>query len=243
MNQNNIFNAVAAICNLYYSKKIQTEELRPKLWLSTVAGLIPGMIAAVMASAFVFLTGSAAGGILTGIFIPLFLEILTGWSGIGSTIVFTDQLLKAKGFCENQNPVSQKQIIAASLYLFRMAVFGILAAYGNALWFILALGGAYLIRGEILSGFEQDPEAPGYGSWITYFAGTLAAAILAFRWSAFAVLPVAWVITLLLWWWNRKILRNSREKVSVQSMLLLGYFSENLLLTAGLILSGGHYNG
>lgn len=246
---NNILNSIALICNVFYRKSFHAEQGEPQYWLATVAGLLPGLLAAILCGAFVFCMGSVGGGILSAIFIPLFLELLTGWRGLEVTVRTVDRLIAGESFTQvldaGKNPSAgmQLQILFASLYLLRMAIFGLIAASGNAVWFLYALGGAYLIRGEILTGDDVDPDAPQYGNWLVYIISCVIAGALSFHFSALASLPVAIILTILLLMGIRRILNAFSREVEFWQMELFGYLAENLLLLAGLILFGRQLNG
>ena len=250
MNHNLNLNTIALICNVYYRNKVRTDAEGPQYWLSPFAGFLPGVIIAVLCGTFVFTMGSVGGGILTAILAPLFLEILTGWRGLEVTVAVCDRLIGGETFSEILNPADRKlsdgmqpKILFASIYLLRMAAFGLIASSGNAVWFLFVLGGAYLIRGEILAEEEFDPEAPQYGNWIIYVVGCLLAGMLTFHWMALAALPAAILLTILLLWGIRRILNAFSAKTEFWQMELFGYFAENLLLLAGLILFGRTLHG
>ena len=235
MNRQILLNSIAVICNLYDKKKFPADGEEPKLWLSPVVGLLPGLIIAVLSSAFVFLMGNIGGGILSAILFPLFLEILTGGRGLEATVSFLNQLISGKRFSEavvasgTGVEKMQSQILFASVYVFRMAVFGLIAARGSSVWFLFVLGGAYLIRGEILSGDTEDPEAPRWGNWLVYIITCLAAALLSFHIGAIASFPIALILTALLLLGIRRFLQGFSVDVDFAKMELVGCFAENIL--------------
>lgn len=240
MNRDNFLNSLAAVWNLFFRFKLKTEE-EPKLWLSPAAGMITGAVAAVIGSSLVHLTGPVSGGIMAAIFLPLSYELLTGWRGPDVSVSFLDRTLSGRmdhgnaGFSGN---AMQSRVLFASVYLFRMAVFGLLAGKGNAVWYVYALGGAFLIRGELLAGdTEEDRRCR---SWILYAAGSFLAAVLAFHGSAFTALPIVIAVTALLLLGSRRYSGADRNTPDLRTVELFGYLSENLLLAMGLILSGGY---
>ena len=251
MNQHNLFASTAAVFRFFFGKINNSGEDEFPGWLVPVAGLLPGVIFAVISAAFVFLMGPAAGGIITALCIPLVLELLTGWRGIILSVACFERIISGNKLLaeplekvteKNQTELMQRQILFATLYLFRMAVFGMLAATGNAVWFVYILGGAYLIRGELLKE-NEDFETPDYGNWIFYGGFTLAAGILSFHWAALASLPLAWILTLLCLFGCRRLTENLSGSVESWMADLLGYLSENIMLLVGLILFGRFLHG
>jgi hypothetical protein len=247
MNQNNWLNSLGILFNFFYGKRFKTTEETPKVWLTPLVGMIPGLICSVFAGGCIFLMGTTAGGILTAIFVTLFLEIISGWRGLSCTAAWLDQILSKGNFSVSLSAKGaggmQSQILFISLYLFRMALFGLIAAKGNAVWFCFALGGAYLIRGAILFESSDDPDVPKYADWILYIAGSLIAALFSFHMKAVASFPLALIGTALILIGYRRYFWNNIRKADLALTDLYGYLAENILLILGLIVSGGQING
>lgn len=251
MNQQNIFSSTIAVCKFFYGKQNRFEQESFAYWMTPAAGLLPGLLMAIVSATFVLFMGPVAGGIVTAIFIPLALEILTGWRGITVTVACLERFLSSGETAETGKSVEftaalmQKQILFASIYLFRMAAFGILAAGGNAVWFIYVLGGAYLIRGELIRGEEEDEFEPGgrYGNWFFYIVFSLIIALFSFHWSALVSLPLAIVLTALLMIGSRKLIEKLFGQTELWMADLFGYLSENILFIIALILFGRSING
>lgn len=251
MNHQNIFNSITAICNFFYRKEVPAEhDEELQFWLSPAAGLLPGLAAAIFGAVFVFFMGDFSGGIISALVLPLFFEILTGWRGLDAVIAVLDQKLSGKRFTqisafEKLNVMSRPQtmILFFSVYVFRMVCFGFLAASGNAVWFIYAFGGAYLIRGELYTDEVPELEDQKYWNWVVYLFCIAAAALFSFHWSAIYSLPVAVVGTILILIGIRKFFENL--SVPHQSWMydFWGYVAESGLLLIGLILFGRSFNG
>lgn len=254
MNQHNFLTSMMAICKFFYGKPSRYEQENFPYWMTPVAGLFPGLLMTIVSASFVLFMGPVAGGIMTAIFIPLALEILTGWRGLSVTVACFERLIsrgRGREQTEEKSPIEehtalmQKQILFASLYLFRMAVFGILAASGNAVWFIYVLGGAYLIRGELLKDENEDvfEENGRYGNWCFYIIISLLAALLSLHWSAVLSFPLAVILTALLLLGIRRIIDKLFGQTDVWMADLFGYLAENLLFIMALILFGREIHG
>ena len=245
MNQNNIFTSIAAVCRRFYGRNINCELDEFPYYCAPAAGLLPGLLMSVMGAAFVLIMGRIGGGIMAALILPLFLEMLTGWRGITVSVAWIEQLVSGKQNAEvKDNRVQmQKQILFASIYLFRMVAFGLLAASGNAVWIIYVLGGAYLIRGELLKDDEEFEDGFRFSGWIFYLIFALLAGILSFHWNALASLPLAIILTVLFLIGSRRFIEKFFERTEIWTTDLLGYLSENLMLFAGLILFGRQIYG
>ena len=249
MNQHNIFTMAAAACRYFYGKNTRYENADFPHWLTPVAGLIPGMIFAVFSAIFVLFMGPLSGGIMTAVFITLALELLTGWRGISISVAWFEQLLTGKKVTGNARQNSgtaelmQRQILFASIYIFRMTVLGILAAGGYAVWIVYVLGGAYLIRGDLLRDEIGDDGSAVFGNWTFYIVASVIVGILSFHWTALASLPVAVVLTLLLMFGSRYCIENFFREADEFSVEFLGYLSENIMFVFGLILFGRMIHG
>lgn len=250
MYQQNIFTSVAAVCRFFFGKNHNATRESLPYWMTPAAGLLPGLFFAVVSAAFVFLMGPVAGGILTALFIPLTLELFTGWRGLIISVACFERIITGneisnnpleKGIEKTQTELMQRQILFASFYIFRMAVFGILATSGNAVWFVYVLGGAYLIRGELLK--EDEFDTPAYGNWVLYGMFSLIVGLLAFHWSALISLPLAFVLTFLCLLGSRRIAENLSDRKEFWIAELLGYLSENIMLIVGLALFGRLIHG
>ena len=250
MEQLNIFTSTAAVCRFFFGRNQGVRQDNFPYWMTPAAGLLSGLFFAVLSAAFVFLMGPVAGGILTAVFIPLALELFTGWRGLIISVACFEAVisgnknllnpLEKKGE-KTQTELMQRQILFATFYIFRMVVFGILAASGNAVWFVYVLGGAYLIRGELLK--EDDFDAPAYGNWLMYVMFSLVTAVLAFHWSALASFPLALVLTVLCLLGSRRIAETLSDRKEFWIAELLGYLSENIMLIVGLALFGRFIHG
>lgn len=247
MNQQNIFTAIADVFRYFYRKDSEVDQNEFPHWLIPVAGLIPGLLIAVISAAFVFLMGRVAGGIMTALTAPLILEILSGWRGISLTVAYLERMFSGKKNGEvssdkMQNEWMQHQILFASIYLFRMAVFGVLAASGNAVWFIYVLGGAYLIRGELIRENEVF-DSSDYGIWLFYGFFSLIAGLFAFHLSGLAAFPLALFLTVLCLIGCRRCMEKWFDQGAFWAADLLGYLSENIMLIVGLFLFGRLLHG
>ena len=245
MNQNNIFSSIVVACRRFYGRNIDWEQDEFPYYCASAAGLLPGVLMAVIGAAFVFIMGRIGGGIMAALILPLFLEMLTGWRGITVTVAWIERLVSGKQKSEGRDNTDQmqRQVLFASIYLFRMVAFGLLAAGGNAVWIVYVLGGSYLIRGELLKDEDEFEEDFRFGGWILYLIFALLAGLLAFHWNALASLPLAVVLTVLLLIGSRRFIEKFFERTEFWATDLLGYFSENLMLFAGLILFGRQIYG
>ena len=189
--------------------------------------------------------GRIGGGIMAALILPLAFEMLTGWRGITVTVAWLERIVSRKQNDEVKDNTDkmQKQILFASIYLFRMVAFGLLAAWGNAVWIVYVLGGSYLIRGELLKDYDEFDDGLRFGGWFFYLGGALVAGVLSFHWSALVSLPMAIVLTVLFFIGSRRIVEKYFERTDFWATDLLGYFSENLMLFAGLILFGRQIYG
>ena len=250
MNQSYMFSSIIAVFRRFYGRNINNEQNEIPYNFAPAAGLFPGLLVAVIGAAFVFLMGRLGGGIMAALFLPLFLEILTGWRGISITVVCIERLIAGreqignkKEEPRNNTDLMQRQILFATIYLFRMTVFGLLAASGNAVWFVYVLGGSYLIRGELSKNGEDVAEGSRFGGWFFYLIFIFFAGLFAFHWSALASLPLAVVLTILLLIGCARIIEKYFDRTEFWMTDLLGYFSENIMLFVGLILFGRQIYG
>ena len=251
MNQQNFFVNTIASCKYFYGKTSGGDPDEIPSWGAPAAGFLPGLILAIFSGTFVLFTGPVAGGLVAAIVVPLVLEILTGWQGISVTVACLERLISRNktgtqtGVASdglNMKDLMQRQILFASIYVFRMVVFGVLAASGNSIWFVYVLGGAYLIRGELLR--EDDfTENFRYGNWFFLVIFSLIAGFLSFHWSAILSLPLALVLTALLLLGCRRLIDKVFGYTEKWIVDLLGYFSENIMLIVGLILFGRMIHG
>ncbi|MBE6406677.1 MAG: hypothetical protein E7040_11760 [Lentisphaerae bacterium] len=249
MTQNNLLTSVSSICRCYYGRNARFDQDGFPYSFSTVAGLIPGLLIAIVSATFVLFIGPVGGGVMTALFVPLAFEMLTGWRGIALSVACIDRLVSGRNQDLEQNDsqnittLMQRQILFATFYLFRMAVFGLLAASGNAIWFVYVFGGAYLIRGELLKEEPEPFERSEHHNWFIYIVFSLIAGLLAFHWRALASLPLAIILTILLLIASRRFIDRFFGRPEFWMSDFLGYISENIMLIVGLILFGRHLNG
>ena len=246
MKRDHWLNSIAVLCNFFYGKKFKAEKEQPELWMIPLVGMIPGGLCTIFSGICFYLMGSSGTGVLSAIILPLFLEILNGWKGITIPVFRLEQFLASRNWSGEESAKitkgMQSQIYLASMYLFRMGLFGLLASRGSSIWFLFALGGAYLIRGEYLTGGEYDDDAPKYGNWYLLGIGFLVIAVLSFSMHAILSVPIVLlVVWLLLMWFRNCFWKN--QKTDSQEMDFYGSVTENLLLIIGLILSGGPVHG
>ena len=248
MNQNNLLSSITAVCRGFYGRNAGFDKDEFPYNSACAAGLFPGLVMSVMGAVFVLFMGKVGGGVIAALGLPLFLEMLTGWRGIAVTVACIDRFFSGKQSADKQEKpdntdLMQRQILFASIYLFRMAAFGLLAACGNAVWIVYVLGGAYLIRGELLKENDDLPEESRFGGWIFYIIFAAICGLLSFHWSALAALPIAFILTALLLIGSRRFIEKFFGRTEFWMTDLLGYFSENLMLFIGLILFGRQIYG
>lgn len=249
MTQNNLLTSITSICRCYYGRTPGEDRDGIPYSFSTVAGLIPGLLMTIVSATFVLFVGPVGGGILTALFLPLAFEMLTGWRGISITVACIDRFVSGRNQTmeqsgsQNITPLMQRQILFATFYLFRMAVFGLLAASGNAIWFVYILGGSYLIRGELLKEDSEEFENFNHHNWLIYIVFALIAGLLSFHWNALVSLPLAIILTILLLIGSRRFIEKFFGKPEFWMADFLGYVSENIMFIIGLILFGRQLNG
>ena len=235
----------AAVWNVFFSLKLQSEDAEPQAELFPLIGAAVGLISALAAGFAQLFFGWLAAALLMSLVLTLALELATNWRGLKTLSAYLTLRVQNTGMAE---AFAQKReitpfFILASLYLIRALAIGFITA-GSPLILLFVFTCAYLVRMELVTcaadGFdpllpapEENPNQP----FILTAATLLLIGLLSFHLKCFA----AAVILLLLAKGIARLQKNSilrfTGRPTVRMFDLYGYSAETLLLLAGMIMA------
>lgn len=239
----------AAVWNVFFSLKLQSEDAEPQAELFPLVGAAVGLISALAAGFARLFFGWPAAALLMALAQTLALELATGWRGLKTLSAYLTLRVQNIGIAEafTRKLEWKKEMtpffILATLYLIRALAIGFITA-GSPLILLFVFTCAYLVRMELVTcaadGLDPLLSAPGENPnqpFILTAAALLLAGLLSFHLACFA----AAVILLLLAKGIARLQKNSilrfTGRPTVRMFDLYGYSAETLLLLAGMIMA------
>lgn len=164
-----------------YGKKgeIDTIDGKPAkaLMLLPLVGGLVGLFLAVPIWIVGLFGRAVAAALLGGIIVPLIVEILTNGRDGKALSLFLEARRKGKSVEEALTPAKTTKtgdiagatpsfLLKFSLYLFRMLMFGILAYFNAAFWYIVIFACSFYMRAELSS--LNEPGGFGKGTFLPF---------------------------------------------------------------------------
>ncbi len=239
----------AAVWNVFFSLKLQSEDTEPQAELFPLIGAAVGLISAFAAGFARLFFGWLAAALLLSLVLTLALELATNWRGLKTLSAYLTLRVQNTGMAEAfaQKLEWKREItpffILASLYLIRALAIGFITA-GSPLILLFVFTCAYLVRMELVTcaadGFdpllpaqEENPNQP----FILTAATLLLIGLLSFHLKCFAAAVVLLLLAKGIAHLQKNNILRCTGRPTVRMFDLYGYSAETLLLLAGMIMA------